>query len=211
MNVLSSLLGRRPSRERPDLAAWIADASPALVVDGDGSGASYPGAHVLVHATHGVPGLPFHFPDPRRLPFAAGEFKAVVLADVMDQVIDTGAALDEARRVLAKGGLLLVAQTIAPEDFEERAIWNAVAGMRDRRHTTTPSPRQFAAMISGLEMETVKDAAWEETCAATAKSRPDCAERLALLVAAAAARGAQGVVRDGALVLARRASLLRRN
>jgi SAM-dependent methyltransferase len=211
VNVLASLLGRRPSRERPDLAAWLGGVVPVLVVDGDGSGAAFPGARVLRHETSGGPGLPFHFPDPRRLPFADGEFRAVVLAGVIDEVIDAGAAIDEACRVLAKGGLLLVVQTVAPEDFEERAIWNAIAGMREARHTSTPSGRQFAAMVSGLRMEVVREAAWEEDADSSATQRPGVADQLALMLAAAAARGATGVVRDGALVVARRASLLRRS
>ena len=210
MNVFASLLGRRPSRERPDLAAWLGDASPVLVIDGDGSGPAFPGARVLRHETSGAPGLPFHFPDARRLPFAAGEFRAVVLAGVIDEVIDAGAAIDEARRVIAKGGLLLVEQTVAPEDFEDRAIWNAIAGMRDARHASTPSGRQFAAMISGLMMEVVREASWEEDADPSATLRPGVADRLARMLAAAAARGATDVVRDGALVVTRRASLLRR-
>jgi hypothetical protein len=41
--------------------------------------------------------------------------------------------------------------------------------------------------------------------------RPGMSERLAAILAAAAARGAKDVVRDGAIVAARRASLLRRS
>ena len=210
MKVLESLLGRRPSRERPDLAAWLAGVSPVLVVDGDGSGASFPGARVLRHETSGAPGLPCHFPDPRRLPAADGEFRAVVLAGVLDEVIDAGAAIDDACRAVAKGGLLLVSQQVSPEDFEQRAIWNAIAGMREARHTSTPSPRQYAAMVSGLRMEVVREAAWEEE-EAPATLRPGMSERVAAMLAAAAARGAKDVVRDGAFVVARRASLLRRS
>jgi hypothetical protein len=210
VNVLASLLGRRPSRERPDLAAWLDGASPVLVVDGDGSGADFPGARVLRHETNGAPGLPFHFPDARRLSFRDGEFRAVVLAGVVDEVIDAGAAFDEACRVTAKGGVVLVEQAVAPEDFEERAIWNAIAGMRDPRHTSTPSARQLAAMVAGLRMEVLREASWEDEADAAATLRPDVADRLAAMVAAAAARGAAAVVRDGALVVPRRASLLRR-
>jgi SAM-dependent methyltransferase len=211
VTVFASILGRRPSRERPDLAAWLAGISPVLVVDGDGSGAEFPGARVLRHETSGAPGLPFHFPDPRRLPVADGAFRAVVLAGVIDEVIDTGAAIDDACRAVAKGGLLLVSQQVAPEDFEQRAIWNAIAGMREARHTSTPSPRQYAAMISGLKLEVVREAAWEEDADAPAMLRPGMSERLAAILAAAAARGAKDVVRDGAIVAARRASLLRRS
>lgn len=213
MNVLASLFGRRPSRERPDLEQWIS--SPALLVDGSGPGVEppssmFPEQTVLRHETSGAPGLPFHFPDPRRLPEPSCKFSSVVLADVLDKVIDVGAAVDEAMRVVVVGGALVVVQTVAPEDFEQRAIWNAIARMRDPRHAWTPSPRQLAASLASLRMEIVHEAAWEETVDPKSTLRPDVADRLALIIDAAAARGATEVVRDGALVCVRRASLLRR-
>ena len=210
MSVFSSLLGRRPSRERPDLAAWVADRSPVLVIDGDGSGASYSGARVVRHEVAGVQGLPFHFPDKRRLPARDAEFGAVVLADVLSKVIDVGAALDEVRRVAQRDGLVLVAQSVAPEDFEQRAIWNAIAKMRDARHASAPSARQLAAMLSGAGMPIVREAAWEATTDGAATSRPDAAQPLVRMFTAAAARGAKDVVEGGALVIAWRAYLLRR-
>lgn len=212
--MFDSLLGRRPSRERPDLAAWIPGASPVLVVDGDGpgtQGAPFPGARVLRHETSGAPGLPFHERDPRRLPAREGEFRAVVLVDVLDKLIDVGFALDDARRAVAGGGFLLLVQTVSPEDFEQRAVWNAVARMRDPRQTWTPSGKQFAALTSGLGMDRVREAAWEETADPSATLRPETAAALALMLRAAAARGATDVVRDGPLVLDRRAMLLRRS
>ncbi len=212
--MLDSLLGRRPSSERPDLAAWLLGASPVLVVGEDGPGAPsmpFPGAQVLRHETSGGPGLPFHDRDPRRLPVRDGEFRAVVLVDVLDKLLDVGFAFDDARRAVAGGGFLLVVQTVSPEDFEQRANWNAVARMRDPRQTWTPSGRQFAALSNGLGMDRVRDAAWEETADPLAASRPGTSAQLALLVAAVAARGATGVIRDGMLVLERRAVLLRRS
>lgn len=214
MSVLGSLLGRRPSRERPDLAAWISGASPVLVVEAGApgaSGATFPGARVLRHETSGGPGLPFHERDPRRLPAGEGEFRAVVLVDVVDKVLDVGFALDDARRAVARGGFLLLVQTVSPEDFVERALWNAVARMRDARLTWTPSGKQFAALASGLGMDRVREAEWEETADPAATLRPGTARELALLLDAAAAREATTVVRDGKLVLERRAVLLRRS
>lgn len=209
MSVLASVFAKRPSRERPDLASWIAGVSPALVVDGDAWAATFPAAHVLRHETFGAAGLPFFDRDPRRLPAKDGEFAAVVLADVLDEVIDVGFALDEAKRVLAPNGVLLLVQRVAPEDVERRAIWNAVQQMREPRHTWTPSPRQLAAIVSGLRRDTVRDAEWEESLDPRETSRPESASALALMVEAAAARGAEDVARDGRLVVARRAFLLR--
>jgi SAM-dependent methyltransferase len=207
--VLGSLFGKKPARGRPELAAWIADASPALVVDGGAWAATFSGARALRHETSGAPGLPFFDRDPRRLPAKDAEFAAVVLGDVLDEVIDVGFAVDEARRVLAPGGRLLIVQRVAPDDFEQRAVWNAVAVMRDARHTWTPSARQLAAIVSGVKMTLEREAEWEEDVDLLETTRPDMAARLALMRDAAAARGATDVVRDGRLVVARRAVLLR--
>jgi hypothetical protein len=213
VNVLSSIFGRRQPRNRPELASWIA--SPALVVDGTGPGlepaaAIFPAQTVVRHETSGGPGLPFHFPDPRRLATESGALRSVALVEVLDKVIDVGAAADEAARVVAAGGDVVVVQTVAPDDFEQRAIWNALARMRDPRHASTPSSRQLAGIISGLKMEIVRDAVWDEAVDPSETLRPDLADGLALMLAAAAARGATDVVRDGALVVERRAWRLRR-
>jgi SAM-dependent methyltransferase len=214
VNVLRSLLGRRPARDRPDLAAWIANARRVLVVDGTGPGApplgrAFASARVLRHETSGTPGLPFHDRDPRRLPFADASFDAVVLADVLDKVLDAGTALDEALRMLAPAGALLLAQVVAPEEFEARAAWNALARMRDARHAWTPSARQLAAQVSGLRLAAERDASWDEDVDVSATLRPEASAELALLCAAAEQRH-DGVVRDGELVAQRRAWLLTR-
>jgi SAM-dependent methyltransferase len=214
VNVLRSLLGKRSARERPDLAAWIAGRRRVLAVDGGGPGAlpvaeTFRSATPLRHETSSAPGLPFHDRDARRLPFANGSFDAVVLADVLDKVLDVGTALDEAVRVLAADGALLIVQAAAPEEFEARAAWNAIARMRDPRHAWTPSARQLAAQVSSLRMQAERDAAWEEDADVSATARPDASAELALLAAAASVRQ-DGVVRDGALVCTRRAWLLLR-
>lgn len=212
MNVLRSLLGKRPARERPDLATWIAGARRVLVVDGSGPGVApladvFASATFVRHETSGATGLPFHDRDTRRLAFADASFDAVVLADVLDKVLDAGTALDDALRVLAPAGSLLLVQVVAPEEFEARAAWNAIARLRDLRHAWTPSARQLAAQVSSLRLAAERDAAWDDDVDAAATARPDAAASLALMNAAAAVRQ-RGVVEDGALVAARRAWLL---
>ena len=212
MNVLRSLLGRRPARERPDLASWVAGARSVLLIDGSGPGASplaesFPQATVQRHETSGAPGLPFHDRDTRRLPFADASFDAVVVADVLGKVLDAGAAFDDVLRVLAPRGSLLLAQAVAPEEFEARAAWNAIARMRDLRHGWTPSSRQLAAQVSSLRLAAEREAAWDEDVDASSTARPETASSLALLCAAAAVRQ-QGVVEGGALLVQRRAWLL---
>jgi hypothetical protein len=109
--------------------------------------------------------------------------------------------------VLAPGGSLLLVQAAAPEEFEARAAWNALARLRDARHAWTPSARQLAAQVSSLPLAAERDAAWDEDVEVAATARPETATSLALMAAAAALRQ-DGVVRDGALVVQRRAWLL---
>jgi hypothetical protein len=219
VNVLSSLFGKRQPRNRPDLEPWLEGAGAALLVDGSGPGlepaaAMFPERPALRHETTGGAGLPFHFPDPRRPPRPDGKsdrfYGAVALVEVLDKVIDVGAAVDAAMGVVIASGGLVVVQSVAPEDFEQRAVWNAVAKMRDPRHASTPSSRALGGMISGLKMEIVREAIWDEAVDPTLTLRPEMADRLALMLDAAVARGATDVVRDGALVVERRAWLLRR-
>jgi hypothetical protein len=216
--VFGALLGRRPSRERPDLESWIAGASPTLVVDGSGPGLEsaetmFPGRPSLRHETSGGRGLPFHFPDQRRLAPPGDEVSlhgAIALVDVLDKVIDVGPAVDDAVRLLTADGVLVVVQSVAPDDFEQRAVWNAVARLRDPRQTWTPSARQFATIASGLGLRPDREATWSESVDAATTLRPELATQLASLVADADARSATEVVRDGAFHVVRRAVLLRR-
>jgi len=219
VSVLSSLFGRKQPRNRPDLEPWTQGAGALLVVDGSGPGLEpaadmFPEQTVLRHETTGGPGVPFHFPDPRRPPHPDGKFDhfygSVVLADVFDKVIDVGAAVDAAMEVVICHGELVVVQAVGPDDFEQRAIWNAIARMRDPRHASTPSSRQLGGIISGLKMEIVHEAIWDEAVDPALTLRPEFADRLALMIAAATARGATEVLRDGALVVERRAWRLRR-
>lgn len=213
MSVLSSIFGKRAPRNRPDISSWTE--SPSLLVDGTGPGlesaaAIFPSPTVLRHETTRGSGLPFHFPDDRRLAAETGGFRSVALVEVLDKVVDVGPAVDEAARVVVGGGDVVVVQSVAPDDFEQRAIWNAIARMRDPRHASTPSVRQLGAMISGMKMEVVRDAVWDEAVDPTLTLRPEFADRLALMLGAATARAAADVVRDGALVVERRAWRLRR-
>jgi SAM-dependent methyltransferase len=197
---------------RPDTAAWLTEqpTGSVLVVDG-GAGdarASFPGAQVVVHAPTETVGLPFSERDPRRLTAATGAFGAVVLHDVLDAVLDVTPALEEARRVLASGGLLLVVQNVAPDDHAERALWNALARLRDPSRVWTPSAKQLAAVAQGFRMSLVREAQWKELLELP---RPNGSPPPALLLAESARILGSGMIQDGALVATRRAALHRRD
>jgi SAM-dependent methyltransferase len=63
----------------------------------------------LAELKQACPDVPLHqIPTEGELGFAAGEFSSVSMLDVLEHVRDEGAVLDEVRRVLAPGGLLIV-------------------------------------------------------------------------------------------------------
>jgi ubiquinone/menaquinone biosynthesis C-methylase UbiE len=61
--------------------------------------------------------------DATSLPFAAGTFDAVVLAEVLEHVVDDDAALNEAARVVRPGGVLGVTVPRNPEWFSRSDQW----------------------------------------------------------------------------------------
>jgi 2-polyprenyl-3-methyl-5-hydroxy-6-metoxy-1,4-benzoquinol methylase len=60
--------------------------------------------------------------DGERLPFADGEFDAVVCMEVLEHVEDAGAVVTEAARVLRPGGVFLYSARIAPSSTE--SVWS---------------------------------------------------------------------------------------
>jgi hypothetical protein len=214
---MSPLFGRRAPSGRPDLGSWDLRA-PFIVVDGSGPGLApvtdqFPELPPLRHVTSGGPGLPFFDGDLRRLPAGDESLELVVLWDVLDKVLDVGAAIAEAKRVLVDfdAPRVLVVQSVAPEDFDDRAAWNAVSRLRDPRHTWALSARQFAVLVGSFGLVVDREADWEETADPSATLRPELAQHLALLLDGVAERGGAGFLRDdGSLVVNRRAVLLRR-
>lgn len=68
-----------------------------------------PGEPAGIRSLERFPQLSAHIThDPRRLPFADGDFDAVLSCGVLEHVEDPDASLEEIRRVLAPGGTLYV-------------------------------------------------------------------------------------------------------
>lgn len=71
----------------------------------------------------------FAVADALALPFADGSFQTVVALNLIDRVPDPGRALDEAARVTARNGLLLVGSPYTwKEEFTPRSRWLGCVG-----------------------------------------------------------------------------------
>jgi ubiquinone/menaquinone biosynthesis C-methylase UbiE len=116
---------RSPSPERYARYGWAARLTASARVLDAGCGTGHGTAILAEHARSAV-GIDVSPPaiedarrdhekraefleaDMRRLPFSDGEFDAVVCFEAISHLAEPGLALDELRRVLARGGLLLV-------------------------------------------------------------------------------------------------------
>ena len=66
--------------------------------------------------------------DARSLPFASGEFDAIVCSEVLEHIVEDGAVLMELNRVLRDGGLLLISVPNRQYPF----MWDPLNWMLER-------------------------------------------------------------------------------
>lgn len=93
--------------------------------------------------------------DVSALPFGDGAFDVVTSRLSAHHYTDPGAALREAARVLAPGGLFLLSDTIAPEDPARDTFLNCFELLRDSSHVRDHRISEWQAMLraAGLEPE----------------------------------------------------------
>ena len=214
MNPLKALFGKGETGPRPDLGALVpgGPGDDVLLVDaatppaGEAVAADLPGCVVLRHETAGAEGVPFAEDDARRLPARDGGWSAVVLLDVVDRVLEPASALRAAAEALAPGGCLVVVQQVAPDDLDARGAWNALARLRDARHTWTPTRRQVRAVCGDAGFTREAEALWDEPADVAGAFRPETAHLARLYVASLES---SGLVSGGALAGRRLALVLR--
>ncbi len=217
MNPLQALFKKRETGPRPDLAAFVpggADAARADVLlvsgatppAGDHLAADLAGCVVRRHEPAGAEGVPFREDDGRRLPAREAGWRAIVLLDVLDRVLEPSFALRAAAESLAPGGSLVVIQQVAPYYIEARGAWNALARLRDARHTWTPTRRQVRALCGDAGFTRETEALWDEDAGVLTVLRPDTEHLVRLYVTALEA---SGLVRDGRTSVRRLGLVLR--
>jgi ubiquinone/menaquinone biosynthesis C-methylase UbiE len=125
-----------------DLGAGTGAVSRAVAAQG-GKPMALDAALGMARTTRAA-GVPSTLGDAAALPFAGGSFAAVIAAFVLNHVPDAVAALAEARRVLARGGVLLANTFGTAPDHPVKAAVEAAA----RRHGW--SPPEWYAWLMGV-------------------------------------------------------------
>lgn len=98
--------------------------------------------------------------DMYELPFADGEFDTVILDDVLADAKRPMTAITEARRILKRGGRLLLLVKSAQRDFaaleKQLALWCGSADLRlaPARHIPVNNPQWLLAVASPADQET---------------------------------------------------------
>jgi SAM-dependent methyltransferase len=96
----------------------------------------------------GLANLRFEVGDVAALPFPDRSFDVVTSRLSAHHYASPAAALREAARVLAPGGLLLVSDTIAPEDPAQDTFLNCFELLRDPSHVRDHRASEWLAMLA---------------------------------------------------------------
>ena len=214
MNPIKALFGKGEVGPRPDLATFVpgGPGDGVFVVDGSTPPVGEQMAAELVgcawarHEPAGAEGVPFMEDDGRRVPTHDGGWSAIVLLDVIDRVLEPSFALRTAAEALSPDGCLVVIQQVAPDDLDARGAWNALARLRDARHTWTPTRRQVRATCGDAGFTREAEALWEVTATVRESIRPGQEH---LLMTYIRALETSGLVSDGSMAVRRLALVLR--
>jgi SAM-dependent methyltransferase len=101
--------------------------------------------------------------DAAALPFGAAAFDGVVLRALLHHLADPLAAVREAARVVRTGGVVVLVDMRAPEEFAARARYNAVARLRHEGHRWSHAPSELRALVEGgARLRIEEGLPWEE-------------------------------------------------
>ena len=106
------------------------------------------------------------------LPFADGSVDLVTCRSAAHHFIDVPGWLAESRRVLAPGGVLAIADTVAPADREAAAWMQLIERERDPSHVRNLSAEEWRASVEHAGFRVVQEATSEVSL-----QFPDWAER----------------------------------
>jgi ubiquinone/menaquinone biosynthesis C-methylase UbiE len=110
--------------------------------------------------------------DAKELPFVAGQYAAVISNSIVHHLPDPAAALAEAARVLAPGGLIFVRDLMRPyDDAQVRWLVDTYAAEANARQRSLFDASLRAALTLAEMREVVSKLGWEPTTVAATSDR----------------------------------------
>jgi ubiquinone/menaquinone biosynthesis C-methylase UbiE len=173
-----------PGKRILDIGCGSGTLAKRLAEDGAAVTGIDPGAAALEKARSAVPEARFEAASADALPFPAASFDGAVMLNALHHVPDPAAALAEAARILAPGGVLIVVEPLAEGSFfdalrpieDETAVraaaQDAIAAaladraFRCRRDVTVSRRESFASLDAFLTRVSAVDPARAATIAA---------------------------------------------
>jgi SAM-dependent methyltransferase len=113
--------------------------------------------------SQGVANVRFERADAEALPFPAAEFDVVTCRIAPHHFGDAARFVREVRRVLRPGGVLLLVDTIAPDDPALDALINAFEQLRDPSHVRNYTLREWQAFCLAAGLRVAHSEIWTKT------------------------------------------------
>ena len=111
-----------------------------------------------LQAANGLANVDFRIADVHQLPFEAGAFDLVTSRRAPHHFADIGKALREMRRVMKRGGRLVIDDRSVPEDDFVDAVMNELDWYHDPSHVRQYRPSEWQRMLAdaGFTVEGVE-------------------------------------------------------
>jgi SAM-dependent methyltransferase len=97
-----------------------------------------------------------------KLPFPESHFDIVVTRAAIHHFQEPGRILDEARRVMKKGAILVVADVVSSELAEKSALQNAIEILRDPSHVRMYPASELKSLVQGSGLTIEKLDTWDQ-------------------------------------------------
>lgn len=113
-------------------------------------------------ARAGLLNVDFECGDAENMPFEDAQFDGVVTRLAVHHFADPQRALNEAFRVLRRGGTAVVVDVVSSEDADESDLQNAIERLRDPSHVRMLSPSELNACMARAGFRGIEHSTWDK-------------------------------------------------